>query len=143
MNEQINGTWSDTVKQKLCHILDNQDSDVLLILKSGQIVFSYGDIQHKYLCHSMRKSFLAALIGQDVHAGRIDLSLNLADLGIDDNDGLSAMEKRATIYDLLTARSGIYHKAGYETEWMRSIKEQRHSAIIIGILTLWGQSSAN
>lgn len=59
--------------------------------------------------------------------GAIDLSMTLGALGIDDKEGLSGREKLATVYDLLTARSGIYHPAGYETAWMRSIKEPRHS----------------
>jgi hypothetical protein len=62
-----------------------------------------------------------------VEDGTIDLSLTLAALGIDDVEELSPKEKQATIYDLLTARSGIYHPAGYETPWMESIKPQRHS----------------
>jgi CubicO group peptidase (beta-lactamase class C family) len=62
-----------------------------------------------------------------VESGEIDLSLTLAELDIDDQEGLSDLEKQVTIYDLLTARSGIYHPAGYETPWMRSIKPARHS----------------
>ena len=75
----------------------------------------------------MRKSFLSALMGPYVEDGTIDLSLTLDALGIDDVEGLSPKEKQATIYDLLTARSGIYHPAGYETPWMQSIKPARHS----------------
>jgi CubicO group peptidase (beta-lactamase class C family) len=35
----------------------------------------------------------------------------MADLGIDDVDGLHPEEKRATVADLLGARSGVYHEA--------------------------------
>ena len=66
-------------------------------------------------------------MGIEVEAGRLDLSATLEHLGIDDDDALSAIERQATVYDLLTARSGIYHPAGYETEWMGMIKERRHS----------------
>ncbi|MEF2072587.1 serine hydrolase domain-containing protein [Consotaella aegiceratis] len=104
-----------------------QATDALLVLQGGRIVFSIGDLGHKFLCHSIRKSFLSAIVGEDVARGTIDLEATLADLGIDDKLGLGEVEKRATVYDLLTARSGIYHPAGYETEWMRLIKEKRHA----------------
>jgi CubicO group peptidase (beta-lactamase class C family) len=110
--------------QTLC---ETQETDCLLIVQGGKIVWSWGDITHKYLCHSMRKSFLAAMMGEDIASGAIRLEATLEELGIDDNEGLSVIEKRADVHDLLTARSGIYHPAGYETEWMKMIKEKRHS----------------
>ena len=108
-------------------IAASQATDMLLVVRHGKIAFSIGDPTRKFLCHSMRKSFLAALIGWEVERGRIDLSATMKSLGIDDREGLSDIEKEATVYDLLTARSGIYHPAGYETPWMRRIKERRHS----------------
>ncbi|MET3600421.1 serine hydrolase domain-containing protein [Martelella mangrovi] len=119
--------WNVKAVAALEAVIGGQNTDCVLIAQGGRIAFTHGDIEHKYLCHSMRKSFLAALIGEDVEAGRIDLSATLERLGIDDLDPLSPVERNATVYDLLTARSGIYHPAGYETEWMKMIKEKRHS----------------
>lgn len=102
-------------------------TDAVMIVQSGREVASWGDITRRFKCHSIRKSFLSALIGYYVEDGTIDLSLTLDTLGIDDVEGLSPVEKQATIYDLLTARSGIYHPAGYETPWMRSIKPGRYT----------------
>jgi CubicO group peptidase (beta-lactamase class C family) len=76
----------------------------------------------------MRKSLLSALIGIHADAGRIDLGASMADLGIDDKQGLTEREKMATVLDLLTARSGIYHPSGYETPRMLAIKPPRGSA---------------
>lgn len=104
-----------------------QATDMLLVVRQGKVVLSLGEPDRKFLCHSMRKSFLAALIGFEVEEGRIDLSATLEHLGMNDREGLSDIERQATVYDLLTARSGIYHAAGYETPWMRRIKEPRHS----------------
>jgi len=104
-----------------------QPTDMLLVVRQGKVALSLGEPDRKFLCHSMRKSFLAALIGFEVEEGRIDLSATLEHLGINDREGLSDIERQATVYDLLTARSGIYHPAGYETPWMRRIKEPRHS----------------
>jgi CubicO group peptidase (beta-lactamase class C family) len=84
-------------------------TDAIMIVQGGREVASWGDITRRFNCHSIRKSFLSALIGYYVEDGSIDLSLTLDALGIDDVEGLSAVEKQATIYDLLTARSGIYH----------------------------------
>lgn len=119
--------WDAARLSQVTALCEAQETDCLLIVEGGRIVYSWGDITRKYLCHSMRKSFLAALMGEDVARGTIRLDATLADLGIDDNEGLSAVEKSALVYDLLTARSGIYHPAGYETPWMKMIKEKRHS----------------
>lgn len=119
--------WSEAGLRAVDSCADGQETDALMIVQGNKIVHTYGDITHKYLCHSIRKSILAALMGQDVADGTIDLSQTLEQLGIDDNEGLSDVERQATVYDLLTARSGIYHPAGYETPWMRMIKEKRHS----------------
>ncbi len=108
-------------------VASSQATDMLLVIRHGRIAFSIGDPTRKFLCHSIRKSFLASLLGAEVESGRIDLAATLASLGIDDREGLSERERQAAVYHLLTARSGIYHPAGYETPWMRSIKEQRHS----------------
>lgn len=126
MDQMVRG-WQTSGLEHLRRLADSQDTDCLMIVQGGQTVFTYGDVSRKYLCHSIRKSFLAALMGWEVRDGTIDLGATMADLGIDDRDGLSEVERTATVYDLLTARSGIYHPAGYETEWMRLIKEKRHS----------------
>ncbi|MGU3400634.1 serine hydrolase domain-containing protein [Brucellaceae bacterium D45D] len=119
--------WNAQKLEMVRALCEAQETDCLLVVEQGRIVYSWGDIEHKYLCHSMRKSFLAALMGEDVYSGRIRLDATLEELGIDDNEGLSEVEKNALVYDLLTARSGIYHPAGYETAWMKMIKEKRHS----------------
>lgn len=107
--------------------IDRQPTAALLVWQNGRLAGQFGPQDRKFLCHSIRKSILAALIGIEVDAGRLDLAATMEQLGIDDHDPLSAVERQATVYDLLTARSGIYHPAGYETEWMRMIKEKRHS----------------
>lgn len=111
----------------LTSLIARQPTAALTIWQDGQTRGEFGPQDHRYLCHSIRKSILAALIGIEVQAGRLDLGATLESLDIDDNDALSVIERQATVYDLLTARSGIYHPAGYETEWMGMIKERRHS----------------
>jgi CubicO group peptidase (beta-lactamase class C family) len=119
--------WSLERLNDAFHYADTIATDAVMIVQGGREVASRGDIVRHFHCHSMRKSLLSALMGPYVEDGTIDLSLTLATLDIDDVEGLSEREKQATIYDLLTARSGIYHPAGYETPWMQSIKPGRHS----------------
>jgi len=102
-------------------------TSAVMIVHRGQPIEQWGDVAARYKCHSIRKSLLSALIGIHVHEGRIDLDLSLAELGIDDREGLADRERAATIMDLLTARSGVYHPTHYETERMIRIKPARHS----------------
>jgi CubicO group peptidase (beta-lactamase class C family) len=104
-----------------------QATDALIVVRHGRIVCAIGDPGRKFLCHSIRKSFLAALFGIEIENGRIELSATLDQLGIDDREGLSDIEKQATVFDLLMSRSGVYHPAAYETAAMRLTREKRHS----------------
>lgn len=103
------------------------DTAAVTIVHHGRPVYQWGDVSARYKCHSIRKSLLSALIGIYVDEGRIDLEATLADLRIDDREGLTERERAATVMDLLTARSGIYHPTHYETPRMVRIKPARHS----------------
>lgn len=99
----------------------------LMTIEDGRAVQAWGPIDHRFMCHSIRKSLLSALYGIYEAEGEIDLYKTLDDLGIDDTQGLTAPEKKATIHDLLLARSGIYHPTGFESEGMKLIREERGS----------------
>ncbi|CAM5485833.1 serine hydrolase [Mycolicibacterium aubagnense] len=99
-----------------------------LIVQDGKEIASWGDVSAKINVASVRKSLLSALYGIAVSEGRIDLSKSLADLGIDDKaPGLTDIEKKATVRDLLMARSGIYHPAAHETKDMKRKRPERGS----------------
>ena len=98
-----------------------------MIVVDGVVLDEWGDTAKRFNVHSIRKSFLSALYGIHVKDGRIRLTDTLADLGIDDNERLSAMEKQATVVDLLKSRSGIYHPALYETPNMAMARPARGS----------------
>ena len=78
---------------------------------NGRTLMQYGDIQAVSYLASVRKSVLAILFGNYVASGKVRLNKTLAAAGIDDIGGLTPGEKQATIKDLLTARSGVYHAA--------------------------------
>ena len=83
----------------------------LMIVSGGQEIFSYGDIKEVSYIASCRKSVLSMMYGKYVRNGTIKLSETVGELGIDDVGGLLPSEKRATVRDLISARSGCYHPA--------------------------------
>jgi CubicO group peptidase (beta-lactamase class C family) len=89
-------------------------SSAFLVVADGAVVAAWGEVGRRFMCHSVRKSFLSALYGIYWDRGEIDLNKTLADLGIDDwPDPLLESERQARILDLLKARSGIFHPAAY------------------------------
>ena len=84
----------------------------LMVVSSGKIAYSYGDIAQVSYLASARKSVLSMLFGKYVANGTINLDRTMAELGIDESDGLLPIEKTARIRDLLIASSGVYHPAG-------------------------------
>lgn len=81
----------------------------LVVVVGGEIIYSYGDITEVSYLASCRKSVLAMLYGKYVDNHSVDLNKTIADLGFDDVGGLLPIEKTATVLDLITARSGVYH----------------------------------
>ena len=102
-------------------------SAAVMIVHRGHVVAARGDVARPYETKSMRKSLVSALFGEAVAQGRIDLDATLAELGIDDLGGLTETERRATVRDLLAARSGIYHPAAYEPASMARSRPERGS----------------
>lgn len=94
----------------------------VIIIHNGQILKEWGEVDKKFMTHSIRKSFLSALYGNYVATGVIDLDKTLADIEIDDIPALTDKEKKVTIRDCIKARSGIYHDALYETKGMKKLK---------------------
>jgi CubicO group peptidase (beta-lactamase class C family) len=89
-------------------------SAAFMVIADGAVVAAWGEVERRFMCHSVRKSFLSALYGIYWDRGQIELNKTLADLGIDDEpDPLLESEKRARILDLLKARSGVFHPAAY------------------------------
>jgi CubicO group peptidase (beta-lactamase class C family) len=86
----------------------------MVVVQSGKIIFDYGDIKETSYLASCRKSILSMLYGPFVVSKKINLSATIEQLHIDDVGGLLPIEKKTTIKDLLTARSGVYHPASNE-----------------------------
>jgi CubicO group peptidase (beta-lactamase class C family) len=100
----------------------------VMVVQHGKVIAAWGNVAERVNTASVRKSLLSALYGIAVGEGRIDLKRTLNELGIDDREpALTAAEKRATIRDLLMARSGIFHAAAYESPEMAAKRPARGS----------------
>jgi CubicO group peptidase (beta-lactamase class C family) len=103
-------------------------STAVMIVQHGAVVAEWGDTAKRTPLASVRKSLLSALIGNAVERGEMDLTQPIGALGIDDNEpSLTTEEKSASVRDLLTARSGIYHAALYESKGMAAGRPARFS----------------
>ncbi|MCO6512135.1 MAG: serine hydrolase [Aridibacter famidurans] len=97
-------------------------SAAVFIVERGNVVAAWGAVDHPFKAASMRKSVYDAVIGASQKDKRFDPSRTISELGIDDLQPLTDEEKKATVEHLMTATSGIYHPAAYET---RSNAERR------------------
>ena len=94
-------------------IRDSANTTGMVVVDRGRVVFQFGDVEELSYIASCRKSILAMLYGSWVEKGVIDIETPIGELGMDDIGGLLDIEKEATIHDLITARSGVYHLASY------------------------------
>lgn len=99
----------ELVKQKF----EDFGGDAFLVIRNGKIVLSIGETTRCFRQTSIRKSYLNALYGIYTSNGTIHLNSTLEELGVDDIHPLTKEEKKATIFDLLRSRSGVYHSAAY------------------------------
>ncbi len=116
--EQVRGDalaelgWSDEVLASVfVHLRDSTNSTGVVVVDRGHLVFGFGDTAELTYLASVRKSILAMLFGYWTENGTIDLDLTLEEIGFNDVGGLLPIERQATIRDLITARSGVYHPA--------------------------------
>lgn len=92
-------------------IRDEYSTTSMMIVVGGKVIFTYGDVTECVRIASCRKALISMLYGKYVENGTIDLEATIGSLGIDDIGGLLPSEKEATVRDLITARSGVYHPA--------------------------------
>ena len=120
--------WSESHLAEIRNIHDKIGTDAALIVHRGVVIYSFGEITNKYQLYSVRKSLMSLMIGTEVDKGRLNISQTLEDLEIDDRPPLTVSEKAASVEDLLTSRSGVYHAAAFETRRMREKRPERGSA---------------
>ena len=103
--------WSTSGLDRVRMHLTTMPSTAFVAVVNGRILMQYGDLERVSYLASVRKSILSMLYGIYEERGNIDLNRTLAQIGIDDVGGITPAEKQATVLNLITARSGIYHAA--------------------------------
>lgn len=119
--------WSSQKLAEAQAYAESIGSAAVMLVQGGTVAAAWGDTGRRFMAHSIRKSFLSALYGIHVEEGEIDLDQTLGDLGIDDLNGLSDLEKQARVVDLLTSSSGVYHRAAYESSARKDQRPARGS----------------
>ncbi|MAU14090.1 MULTISPECIES: FISUMP domain-containing protein [Flagellimonas] len=113
--------WSqDKINQLYRYAIDSTHATGIIVVQSGKMIYDYGDTHELSYIASVRKSMLSMLYGKYVEDGTIDLNKTLEELDIDDVGGLLESEKKATIWDILTSKSGVFHAASNPggNEWL-------------------------
>ena len=103
--------YSGTALDSLHSFVKTLNTTGLMVVVGGEVVFESGDVEQVSYVASVRKSILAMLYGNYVADGTIRLDKTLLELGMTDNGELLPVELKATVQDLITARSGVYHPA--------------------------------
>lgn len=93
------------------YVINHTHATGMMVVVGGESIYEFGSLKRLSYIASCRKSVLAMLYGKYVESGQIDLKKTIGELGMDDIGGLLPIEKTATVYDLITARSGVYHPA--------------------------------
>jgi CubicO group peptidase (beta-lactamase class C family) len=88
--------------------LKTQETESMMIVVQGRVIFSYGDVTHTSKIASVRKSIVGMLYGKYVVGSTIDLGKNVEQLGLQEETPFLPIETHATLEQLLTGRSGIY-----------------------------------
>lgn len=118
-SEPERGGFSSEKLELLKAHLEESGASSMLLMVEGEIIFDWGNTDHKHTIHSIRKCLLNSLYGIAVSEGTIDTTLSMRELGIEDIEPLlSENELDARIIDLLKSRSGIYHNAAAVSEGM-------------------------
>ena len=111
MTESEVGAYSASRLMALRTTLQAGDTTGMLIIVGGRVLFEYGNVSETSYIASVRKSMVSMLYGKYVATGAVRLDQTLREVGIDDKGGLLPGELDATVADLLSARSGVYHAA--------------------------------
>jgi CubicO group peptidase (beta-lactamase class C family) len=137
--------WSADLLDKARAYAAASGSSAVMIVQHGRVIAEWGDTQRRTDVASVRKSLLSALIGIAIEEGRVKLSDTLAKLGIHDKPpGLTPSELQATLADVLTSRSGVYHPVDLEPAAVAAQRPPRggHAPGQFWLYNNWGFNAA-
>lgn len=117
--QSLNGSEfnQDKLNNITKYLKDSSETTGIVMLHDGKVVYEYGNIKEVSYIASCRKSVLSMLYGKHVENGAINLNHTIGNLEIDEEDGLLPIEKEATVDNIITSRSGVFHipaNGGYD-----------------------------
>lgn len=106
------------------YLKEEAETTSMLVLENNKIVFEYGDISEISTISSTRGSILSMLYGNHKDNGTINLQETIGNIGMDEDYGLLAIEKQATIEHLITARSGVFYPSNNQ-KYSNNLNQKR------------------
>jgi len=103
--------------EALRNFLKTHQTDGMMVVSRGHVVFEYGDTKVVSKVASVRKSMLSLLYAVEMQKGvKFDLDKTVVQLGLEDKTPFTESEQHATPQQLLMARSGIYIRSGNDEQ---------------------------
>lgn len=103
----------------------------LFIVDNGRLISSWGCTKQEWYVASVRKSFMNAVIGHHIAAGRLGLETSLSELGINEVDPpLTEAELQTPLSRLLTSSSGICRPAAAGSNCDQDQASERETSFI-------------
>lgn len=95
--------------------LKTHQTDAMMVVSRGHVIFEYGDLSLVSKVASVRKSVLDLLFAVEMQKGlKLDTYMDqtVVQLGLEDKTPFNDLEKHATLQQIMMSRSGIYLPSG-------------------------------
>jgi Beta-lactamase len=103
--------------EALRSFLKTHQTDCMMVISRGHVVFEYGDTKLVSKVASVRKSMLSLLYAVEMQKGlKFNLDQTVEQLGLEDKTPFIESERHATLQQLMMARSGIYIRSGNDQQ---------------------------
>jgi len=103
--------------EALRSFLKTHQTDSMMVISRGHVVFEYGDTKLVSKVASVRKSMLSLLYAVEMQKGlKVNLDQTVEQLGLEDKTPFIESERHATLQQLMMARSGIYISRGNDQQ---------------------------
>ena len=103
--------------EALRSFLKTHQTDSMMVISRGHVVFEYGDSKLVSKVASVRKSMLSLLYAVELQKGlKFNLDQTVEQLGLEDKTPFIESERHATLQQLMMARSGIYIRSGNDQQ---------------------------
>ncbi len=97
--------------------LKTHQTDAMMVVSRGHVIFEYGDVKLVSKTASVRKSVLSLLYAVEMQKGvKFDLDKSVVELGLEDKTPFIEPEQHATLQQLMMSRSGIYIRSGNDQD---------------------------